>query len=119
MSPFYRDRQAVDIGGGTGTWVTNAQFKHTAKHSEEFHFVHCNYKKFKGTELSWKDVSVIVSDEYLDSKELNKYTDEQCMELVLKHISAKAMFEHIAEIARDARRDGINSFKKALREMIF
>ena len=59
MSPFYRDRQAINSGGGTGTRVTNACFEHTAKHSEEFHFVHCNYSNFKGTELSWGGISVM------------------------------------------------------------
>ena len=118
MSPFYRDRQAINSGGGTGTRVTNACFEHTAKHSEEFHFVHCNYSNFKGTELSWGGISVIVSDEYLDSKELNEYTDEQCVELVLRHISAKAMLDKIAEIVKDERRNAVNQFRKDLREMI-
>jgi hypothetical protein len=59
-----------------------------------------------------------IGDEYLDSKELNEYTDEQCVELVLRHISAKAMLDKIAEIVKDERRNAVNQFRKDLREMI-
>jgi hypothetical protein len=115
---FYKDRQAIDCGGGSGLHVTNAFFKNTAKHSMDFGFVHCHYSNFKGTVLSWKHLWIIVSDQYLDPVLLNEYTDSQCVELIMQHVSGEVMLEHIADIAKRAHRDGIREFQQQLRKMI-
>jgi hypothetical protein len=114
----YKNRQAFDPGGGTGVTVTNAYFKHTAAHSRAFHFTHCNYLNFQGTELSWKDISVAVSDTRLNIAILNEYTDEQCFELIMQHVSAKAMFDLIDRLYLAAKKEGAKFFKEELRRMI-
>ena len=107
---FYREGKEVDIGGGTGILQTN--------HSRDFRFYHCKYSKFKGTNLQWNDLSFIISDYCLDKKELEKYTDEQCMEMVLRHISAEAMVSLISRLNKEAGYRAVHKFKEQLRKMI-
>jgi hypothetical protein len=114
---FFKDRQLLDVGSGSGHIMTNANFEHTAKHSEDFRFTHCFYSNFRGTELSWNDISFVVSDIHLDAKELKEYTDEMCFELVLKHISATAMLKCIERVAYRARAEAVRRFKASVREM--
>jgi hypothetical protein len=120
MSSFYKKRQVIETGSGTGTIVTNACFKHTADHSADFRFSHCRYDRFYGTVLEWVlgRVEVIVSDIYLSTDDLNKYTDEQCFELILTHISAREMLHCINRISREASKNGVLEFKEQLRKMI-
>jgi hypothetical protein len=115
---LYKNRSVFDTGGGSGLIITNAYFNHTAAHSRDFHFTQCNYESFKGTELSWKDISVAVSDDHLNPDKLNEYTDEQCFELIMQHVSAKAMFDLIDRISSAAKREGAKLFKEELRRMI-
>jgi hypothetical protein len=111
----YKNRVCIDMGGGSGVLVTNFCGVYNANHSRDFSFVHCNYANFKGTELSWADnVSVLVSNDYIDSDKLKQYTDKQCLELIMEHISATAMFECIDRAKNRAAKEAVADFQSSV-----
>lgn len=107
------------MGGGTGITVTNVYFKQTTQHSQDFHFTHCNYSNFKGTELSWKNVSIIFHEQRVNIKELLEYTDEQCLEFIFTNIPGSKILEIIDAIQLQSKHEAIRQFKQTLREMLF
>jgi hypothetical protein len=119
MSKSYKDRKEFDAGGGSGTYVTNAYNKNTANHSMDFYFMHCCFMNLRGTALVWHSLYFAISEDFIDYKELEKYTDEQCFELVLQHISAGAMMECISKISMRVANNSVSEFKRKLRELIF
>jgi hypothetical protein len=122
----YRDRKEIDMGGGTGVRVT---FKdNSTTYFCKFHFVHCNFTNFKGTALHYSirpnpsecgvEIPIAVSFDIIAVDELNKYTEEMCLRLVLEHISVEGMFQCLGDIIKISERMGGDNIKTKLRSLI-
>ena len=111
----YKNRVCIDMGGGSGVLVTNLCGVYNANHGRDFSFAHCNYANFKGTELQWgTNASVIVSNDFVEPDKLRQYTDEQCFELIMEHISATAMLECIERAKERAAKEAVADFQSSV-----
>lgn len=122
MGDCYKDKLPFVIGSGSGTYVTNVYFQNDSKHSTDFHFIHCNYSGFKGTQLSWSEstinISVIVSDDYLPVDHLKAYSNYGCFELILKHVPTAVLMNCIQRLRDVSFEDGKDAMKKQFRELL-
>jgi hypothetical protein len=117
---MYKDREYVDCGGGSGWTVTNSAISPgEACHSTDFYFCHAEYANFKGTYLCWNYMSFIIDNNKIPESELNKYTDRQCMELVLKYIPVNEILCLLRKIKQRAYYDGRADLKEEFRKLIY
>jgi hypothetical protein len=122
----YRDRKEIDMGGGTGVRVTFQD--NSTTYFCKFHFVRCNFVNFKGTALHYfirpnpseygVEISIAISFDIIAVDELNKYTEEMCLQLVLEHIPVEYMFQCLGSVIKISERMGRDNIKSELRSLI-
>lgn len=114
---YFRDKEGIDVGDGTGTKVTNV-FGDFAQHTNDFDFSHANFSNFKGTYLSWKSWQVIISGEHLNINQLTAYNNEQCFEFVFQHLPTNVLMMVLDRNYREAYKQGVEDTQAKLREII-